>query len=217
MSARARPQCRQAGCEAGFSLLELIVSIGLLALILATMPAALRLGGRALNVAESVDQDFAKHVALEFVAQRLTQAISIYDRRADGRLRIMFRGEDKSISFVAPATLGSAGGLYWFELKARTGAAETLDVILSWSEFRASRAESQSAPVQFDRLLLGDVQHFNLRYYGAATVRAEPGWADTWTSNDTLPEIVEIRITGHSAGQTTSKTVRVPLRLRPSR
>lgn len=207
---------RRDGRDAGFSLLELIVCIGLLALILSAMPAALRLGSRALNVIDSVDRDFANRMSIDFLAQRLSQTIAIYDRGADGRLKIMFQGNAKAISFVAPAVLGSSGGLYLFAVNPGSGSIEKRLMMLNWTEYRARNIEGKSKPALRERELVHDLQDYSFRYYGSADARAKPEWVDDWTSTDTLPEMVDIRVTALNAGQTTISSVRVALKLRPS-
>ncbi len=214
----------------GFSLLELIVSIGLLALILSAMPAAVRLGARALNVVQGVDRNFANNTALDFVEQHLSEALSIYDRGADGRLQIVFRGEAGLLAFVAPATLGPDGGLYRFELKAvkessvdtptelRTSAdnGNGLSLQLSWNEFRPSRRDK--TPIdRRDKRIMSGISEFSLRYYGLVNPQSEPEWINAWTSNERLPELIEIRTAVINASQSIVTTVRVPLRLRPAR
>ena len=207
---------RRDGRNAGFTLLEMIVCIGLLALILSAMPAALRLGSRALNVIDNVDRDFANRMSIDFLAQRLAQSVAIYDRGADGRLKIMFQGNASAISFVAPAVLGSSGGLYLFEVKPRTGPLEKRMMMLNWLEYRARRTEGKARPEPRERELVHDLQDYSFRYYRSASARAQPEWTDDWTSTDTLPEMVDIRVTALNAGQTIMRSVRVPLRLRPS-
>jgi prepilin-type N-terminal cleavage/methylation domain-containing protein len=208
-----RPRC---GRDAGFTLLEIIVCIGLLALILSAMPAALRLGSRALNVIDKVDRDFANRMSIDFLAQRLTQTIAIYDRGADGRLKVMFQGKANAILFVAPAVLGSSGGLYLFEVKPDSRPLDKPMMMLKWTEYRARKTDGKARPVARERELVHDLYDYSFRYYGSASARAQPEWLDDWTSTDTLPEMVDIRVTALNAGQTITRSVRVPLRLRPS-
>ena len=214
--------------DAGFSLLEMIVSIGLMALILSAMPAAIRLATRALNAVQGVDRNFANHTALDFVEQRLGEALSIYDRGADGRLQIVFRGEVDSLTFVAPAAIGPEGGLYRFELRAlqepdaditalaSSSSSNGLGLHLSWNEFRPSRRDIALIDRRDKRIVSG-LAEFSLRYYGPPSLRSAPEWQDAWTSQDRLPDLVEIRTAVTNAGQTTARIIRVPLHLKPPR
>jgi general secretion pathway protein J len=207
--------------DGGFSLIEVIVSIGLLALILAAMPSALRLGFRALNSVQSVDRNFANQAGLDFVEQRAGEATPIYDRGADGRLQVVFRGETDVLAFVAPAAIGPEGGLYWFELAAVQGPADAgresgISLNLSWSAFRPTARDRASADRREKQIATG-ISAFSLRYYGSPGPRSSPEWMDVWTSKERLPDLIELRATSASGGRNMTRVMRVPLRLKPAR
>ncbi len=205
----------------GFSLIELIVSIALLALILAGMPSALRLGFRALDAVQIVDRNFANQAGLDFVEHRAGEAYAIYDRGADGRLQIAFRGEADAVAFVAPATIGPEGGLYWFELAAVQGPADAgretgISLRLSWSSFRPSSRDRAPADRR-ERQIASGISAFSLRYYGSPSPRTPPEWMDVWISKERLPDLIELRTTSASAGHSLTRVMKVPLRLKPAR
>ena len=111
MTADIAPRRNSDNNDAGFTVLELLVALALLALMLAAMPSALRLGARALSAAVDLERNAERRAAMDFIEQRLVQASPIYEHRADGRSRIAFRGAATAVTFVAPAASGSMGGL----------------------------------------------------------------------------------------------------------
>ena len=99
--------------ETGFSLIELLVSLVLLALLMVLIPGTLTMARREARVAVELDRRARFDAALTFVEHRLAEATAVYERGEDGRLHIIFDGEMDAVSFMAPLTVsfsGSASG-----------------------------------------------------------------------------------------------------------
>jgi prepilin-type N-terminal cleavage/methylation domain-containing protein len=132
--------------DGGFTLLELLVGLALAALLMAAIPAAIRLGTRTLNQAEALTNDAADRAALEFVAERLAETMALYERAADGRLRVAFYGDARSIGFVTPATMDPrdepTGGLFLMELARQE---TTSRMVLRWQPFRPGLTKAPGA------------------------------------------------------------------------
>ena len=210
----ARAQLRQPAisADAGFSLIEMIVSLGLMALLLTALPGALRLGTRALGTAQDLDRTAARDAAIDMIERHLAQAMPIYEHHADGRLRIAFQGEPTSVIFLAPAGQGATGGLYLWELKSTTAADARNGVTLYLSVYRPGVAGQRSVQERQERLLLAETE-LAMRYFGAPTARSDPQWHESWSAGDKLPELVEVRFTPGYREQ--GRLLIVPLRLRP--
>lgn len=208
-------QSRQSAtpADAGFTLLEMVVALALLALLLAAMPGALRLGFRALGAAGDLERDAARQAAMDFIEQRLALTSPIYEHRADGRLRIAFRGERTSVGFVAPAASGPASGLYQFELKGATDAAGHNGVAVNFGHYRQVLDQSQSPVPKSERLLLAETE-IAFRYFGATTRPGERQWNDTWGPGDSLPEMIEVAFIPSNGGA--RRMLLIPMRLRPA-
>ena len=198
--------------DAGFTLVEMLVALALTALIFAAMPSALRLGFRALSAAEDLERDAARQAAIDFIEQRLVQATPIYEHRADGRSRVVFRGDATSIAFIEPAASGAKSGLYQFELTVATDGAGRNGVAATFTPYRPGAGLPDRQAQRQERLLLAETI-LGLRYFGAATLRGEPQWSETWGANDNIPELVEVSLT--AARGDVRRVLLVPLRLRP--
>jgi Prokaryotic N-terminal methylation motif len=205
--------------EVGLTLIELLVALALTALIMAAMPTALRLANRALGTVDSLDRDDAESAALDLVSRNLTQTLAIYERGRDGRLQVLFRGETNALTFVAPATLGPAGGVFRFELttvEVTTGK-PGVDVMLAWTLYRPPAAENVPRPERRERVLIANAAEFSLNYFGSQRTDTEPEWSTSWPATDTIPDLVEIRLAVPRSGGSAWRTIRVPLRLKPGR
>lgn len=214
MTERVAPHHSSAKTDAGFTLVEMLVALALLALMLASMPSALRLGLRALSAAEDLERAAARQAATDFMEQRLVQASPIYEHRADGRSRVAFRGDATSVTFIAPAASGATSSLYSFEFKAATDVAGRNGVAASFASYRPGSDRPDSRAPRQERLLLPETG-VAFRYFGAATPRSAPQWNEVWDATDNLPELVEVRLMAARSG--TSRVLLVPLRLRPQR
>lgn len=208
---RTRPQFTQS--EDGFSLLELLVGLTLFAFILTGIPPALRLANQALLAAGEIDREAADRAGVDFIAQHLAQAMLIYERGDDGRLRGTFRGQPDSFAFVAPARLGPSGGLFLFQVDRVEGSDRKRAIALHWTVFPPALALQGRVLPQGDRVLLADVSELSVAYFGTSRLRETPGWSDTWASNDAIPELVDMRFTSARLNGGRPWRLLVPLRL----
>jgi prepilin-type N-terminal cleavage/methylation domain-containing protein len=184
--------------EAGFTLLELLVSLVLISMLMVAMPAAFQLAKRTQTTATLLDRQAAIAAAASFMEQHISEATAIYDRGEDGRLHVIFRGEPNVLAFIAPLTFASA----------QSG------LILTWSPWQppANGDQPGPPPVERSRLLFPAATQFQLRYFGAASASQKPEWSDTWTRLDRIPDMIEFRISNGAALDTFTRNI--PLRLR---
>lgn len=198
--------------DGGFTLLELLVSLALIALLMVAMPAALNLAKRTQATATQLDRQATAEATASFIEQRLAEATSIYDRGGDGRLLVIFRGEPGLLAFVAPVTFATAqSGLARLQFEIGTDADGRSGLIMTWTAWRPLES-GDPAPVVLSRLMLPDATEFQLRYFGAATASQKPEWTTTWTRQDRIPDLIEFRISNGAALDTRPRSV--PLRLR---
>jgi general secretion pathway protein J len=201
-------------CEAGFSLIELIVSLTLLAMILMVLPGAFRTGHRGWETAALIEQRAASDASLEFLRHRLAEASPRFETDESGRAGISFSGRPDQMTFVAPASSGPAGGgLYRFTVKAvpsaRSGAS---DLVVVMQPFRPN--DSGGGASNYEHRLASGVAAFGLRYFGSPVAGDAPVWSDAWARTDRLPDLVELSApTGKSGG---NSPLRIELKLRPA-
>src|SRR5262245_39498374 len=109
--------------EAGFSLMEMLVSLVILALILAFLPGAFRLARQIWTVTAVLDRDAVRDLGLDFLEARLAEAMPLFEPAKSGLVNVLFAGRKDGVSFVAPSRNGPAGGgLYRYSIELRANA-----------------------------------------------------------------------------------------------
>ena len=203
--------------QAGFTIIELLVSLVILALILSFLPGTLRIGKRVWEVQDNLEQIAAHSAFHHYVEQRLVEAMPVFNRDRSGRIQIYFDGGPNSVRFVAPALAGpDGGGVYLFALAQNT-VLRTGNVVLilrqkiyrhKHSETATTRAVVHTAP--------GRIAKLTLRYFGKADPNQAPRWQTRWSRHDALPDLVEINVTMVGPKPVSEKRV-VELKLRARR
>ena len=92
--------------EAGFTLIEVLVSLVILVVILSFIPGTLRIGQRVWQLDDTYERRAALDNFRRYAEQRLTEAMAIHIRDRTGRVRLEFTGDPGRVIFVAPAAAG---------------------------------------------------------------------------------------------------------------
>lgn len=189
--------------EAGFTLIEVLVSLVLLATMLALLPGTLGLGRRVWERTPALAAHDAAAATRLLLAQRLSSALMVFESGPDGRFGVAFRGDADGLMFVSEEPAGPfGGGRYRSEL----GRTPTGDVVLVSSPLvRTGGGDAIASPVVLARNTAG----MKLRYYSDGRT---PGWVEDWTSATTLPALIEIEISGGDATPATAIVVAPRLR-----
>jgi general secretion pathway protein J len=190
------------GPQAGFTVVELLISLTILTLIFAFIPGTLRVGQRIWEVDRSLERREGLASFRRYVEQRLAEAMPIYWRDREGGTLMEFTGEPGRLAFVAPAAAGpGGGGLYRFELTHEQGGGEqrlllrqSLYRIHDAGNARDDHAWPPQAAVAEQRSPMG-VGRLGFRYFGAAEPQKPPQWQTQWPRRDSMPDLVEISLT----------------------
>lgn len=200
---------RRANC-AGFSLIELLVALTILAMAMVVIPSTLKLANRALATSSRLSERTDARIEWEFVARHLAEAMPVMTRERDGALAVSFSGDGRHLNFLAPMNSGpGGGGIYRVDLSfASVGPAggEVLEMRLS-PHVPAALVPTSDQGVEMRRIAIGAAPGV-FRYFGLPAGKPEAEWSEAWTRKDRLPELVEI-----AAG--TAVLIRAELKLRP--
>lgn len=199
---------RTARGQAGFTLVELLVSLMVLALVMSFVPGALRSGQRIWEADRRMDEVAALSSFRRYLEQRLAEAMPLLSRLPGRAVFMEFTGAPDRVAFVAPAPAGPArGGLYRFELLLEGGGPGGT-LILRQSIHRRRQPGPDPTPAM-ERRLHGGINRLDLHYFGAPAPGEPTTWQDRWIRGDRLPDLIAITV---STGGSTERMV-VPLRL----
>lgn len=197
--------------EAGFSLIEMLVAISILALVLAMLPGTFSLAHRTWDATAVLDQRARQDGGRSFLQARLAEAMPVFEPVGAGAVRLVFTGAGETLTFVAPSANGPQGaGLYRFTLEARPqGSANAL--VVTVAPFVVKRARDDATPPAEAHALYEGLTSASFRYYGRKDLRTpKPSWQTAWSRRDALPDAVELTV----ASATSTHTILIELRLK---
>ena len=176
----------------GFTLMELLVAVVLLALLSVILTGSLRFGFRAwargTDHAERVDQivlvqDFLRRTIGDVYPFFLTTDPT----RGGGH--VDFAGTAQHLSFLASAPIALGGrGRARFELSVVKDARHSDFVVTSIPEL----ADSTVAPSR--KVLMSDVEAIEISYFGKPRSDKSAAWHEAWVEEAALPQLVRIRV-----------------------
>lgn len=205
----------------GFTLVELLIALVLIAVITLLMFSGLRLGSRAWEGVETVTERVSDlRVARNFLERTLRQA-----RPAsvifDGMELPIFAGDIQSLELVAPLSEHvGIPGLYVLRLVLEPNGEHERLVLVRWllhpevlaggddypewePLLESSGIAADAGPLDRDlaagaygrTVLLPRVEAFELGYFGVAEGETEPEWFDEWEGQSRLPLRVRLLVT----------------------
>lgn len=196
----------------GFTLLETVLALTLLAVMLALLFGGLRAGVRSWEAGSSRG-DRADQVLLTsaFVRKELTAAFP-WRFKDPLVVKLAFRGEREALRFVSmrPAEI-AGGGLAFVSFSFEPGQGGAGGRVLMRrvpAAFEATDFSTVDAAEPF--ALLEGVRAARFSYYGAENDAVAPSWNDKWEYTQRLPTHVRIEI---ALGETRLPDLVVALRL----
>ena len=199
--------------SSGFTLLETILAITLLALMMAMIYAALTVGLRAWDAGDKRVTAASNWRMVEYFLRR--EMGQIFPTRWRGVVTpyVAFEGEATRLRYVTTLNLdaaiqnGAAAGLQWAELtldgerlmlnrQAFDNQAQNFEGLLSAGSTLATSATSGAtnttaiAPVK----LMDNITSLAIDYFGADNDNTDPTWRTEWRDLARLPKLVRLQI-----------------------
>ena len=192
--------------EAGLTLIELLLSITLLAILAGFLAGGLSVGRRAFS-ADRVSADGSeKRAALQTLSDLIGSALPV--RSTTPVAGMMFDGRQEALSFLALSEgRALAGGVYQIVLH-RNGNELTADVT-AWA---VGSKQDGRGPPRTQVVLLRGVREVRLRYFGNPAAADARKWLSSWEHADRLPELVSIDIEFEDQPQNQPSTLITALR-----
>jgi general secretion pathway protein J len=181
----------------GFTLLEIMVAMSLLALMAGVLMGSLRLTGRSLEGGENKAEATANmRLAAEFLRAELEAAHPLRMRKMN-EFPVLFSGERNELRFAAAIPQRVTGaGVHYYRLAAGSDGDRTPLVLerivpdanaLDMPEFRDAERS----------ILADDVEEVRIGYLGRDAMSADavqPTWRDRWDDRQRLPLMLRIEV-----------------------
>lgn len=167
----------------GFTLLELLVAVTVLALLSAVLGGGVRFGLAAWQAGERRADRIETPAAVHALLRRQIESAYPLTRRR-GEPVVTFEGTRDRLRFITtlPARLGVPG------LADVTLYREGGTLRLAWQPLGEREAAARSAT------LMDGVEGIAIAYYGGPARTASPDWRDDWTEAGFLPALVRVTL-----------------------
>ncbi len=192
--------------QRGFTLLELLVSITLLALIVILLGGAMRMGFRAIDAGERrMDALERYRTSFEILTAQLQSAAPLtYEE--DGGKRYYMKGDGKSLRFATNRSIwGEDRGcvIVSYRLEADEGGRLAL-----YASERPVGMEGTREIRLFD-----DLKSLSFSYFATKAAEEKAEWTEEWSDGTRYPEQVQVRFV-RGGGET---KILAPLEARPKK
>jgi general secretion pathway protein J len=178
--------------SAGFTLVEVLVAMTVLAVLVVVLFGGVRLGRRAWEAGDRwADRSARMGVIESLLRAQVGQAQPVAVVDADGRTGVEFDGVRAGMRFVAPSLVPvAAGALDLISLQAVAGIGGR-ELVVSWQAYDrepAVEARNWRRVTLVDRI--GDVE---FAYYGSTGADEPVRWHAEWRRVAHLPNLVRVR------------------------
>ncbi|HEY1505073.1 MAG TPA: prepilin-type N-terminal cleavage/methylation domain-containing protein [Stellaceae bacterium] len=181
---------------AGFTLVELLVAITLIALLTVGLYQAFGIGTRAAGaIGENIDRSAQIALTYDFMERAFSAAEPLptaTDSSSD--TTIDFDGESQALSFVAvPPAYLAIGGFQRLRLGLEPGKNGSR-LIVTWTGIARGSAVPQ-ATMLLPSILIDQLRSVAFAYFGVAGPQQKAAWLDRWSERNALPQLIRLRLT----------------------
>ena len=181
--------------NAGFTLIEMLVGLVLLAMIMALLSQIMFEARRTLRLVERANGQTPIIAMQSYLRQALTQVQAIQVSAAGDQSRLGLRGAENHLAFTTSyATQGVYQGLYRVEIQAVANPRGGLDLAADEILYRPADGQPDSAPRRQLRLL-ENIAGVTFSYFRPVVSDGDTPWQSQWPASAKLPGLVSINVT----------------------
>jgi general secretion pathway protein J len=186
---RARAGRRRRG-EQGLTLIELLLSLAILAVLTGFLAGGLSIGRRAFDADRVAEISSETDATIQVIASLIGSALPAPTSANNPNAGIAFDGRQQTLSFVGLSEGRSQqGGPHAINLR-RSGGEFVVEVAGS----APGIANETSGPAPARVVALSGVRDVRFSYFGSLKPAGPPGWQSEWFRAERLPDLVSIRI-----------------------
>jgi general secretion pathway protein J len=181
----------------GFTLIELIIALVLMALIASLMFGSLSMAARSWDGGEAkADEVSSMRQAQAFLREQIEAELPLRLKKA-AELPLMFAGEHDELRYVAamPPRV-QEGGAYFFRLAVMRSGDKSQLVLERTIPDPAATANPEFTAAEHSVLAEG-IAELRISYFGRDANAADvdvPGWRDRWDDQQRLPLLIRIDV-----------------------
>lgn len=187
----SRAPLDQPSSQAGFTLLELLIAMTVLALLMTLTFGGLTFGARAWERTLQTTSDVLDLRASQTLLRNaLGHAYPRLVAKGAEAAFVDFDGTPTRVRFLAPPPqVFAAGGRASFDLRADTQGGRTKLVLAIGPEIPGATP----TPIAED-ILLDNVKSISFSYFGSPGQQETETWRDTWQNRMNLPKLVRVHV-----------------------
>lgn len=183
----------------GFTLLELLIGLALLAMLMVMIFSALNLGIRAWDSGEArVGEAAQQRIVQSFIRREFNQLFPVRWRGIP-ESKIAFEGGKDEIRFVTALNLDAGlkdGGLQWAHLQLRDDASAPRGKALylkreSFDLQAKDWTALDNVPAKQSTKLIGGIASMEISYFGAENDTVDAQWTNEWTNPLRMPQLIK--------------------------
>lgn len=192
---------RGVGSEAGFTLLELLAALTVLAVLMTMMFGGLRFGARVWETGDRGLRGLAElQTASGFIRRQIAQAVPADPGSGGQDVPAAFRGTEHAFRLIGPApSQFLPGGLYEMVFGISDADAGPRTFSLWWRPL-ARGDEAAAVGIEADwrtrqATLIEGVSEVRISYFGRGEDKdEEPRWHERWDTMPLPPALVSVRV-----------------------
>jgi general secretion pathway protein J len=185
----SRVAARRRG-EQGLTLIELLLSLAILAILTGFLAGGLSMARRAFGADRASEIGSETSAAIQTVATLIGSALPVRFDGAGPKDAIGFDGRGEVISFVGLSEGRSLrGGPHKIVLR-RSGS----DIVADFVALTGARSKENPEPSPTRVVVLSGVREIRVGYFGTVDAKVKPAWRTDWIRAERLPDLVSIRI-----------------------